>query len=397
MPRRPLSSKTPHRPTRGRSFQAGLTVAALASGVVALGTLVGAHMARQDHRPQVALALLDLSPPVAEDAAPRVAIPLAAEDPAVTPEPHAVPALPAWEDEAAFARLYEEPVPLDNVNSTGLSADAAAPPAAIEHAVERLAAIKPAPVSRPPWQRHAVPVSVPSGQPMVAIVIDDLGLNRPAARRAIALPGPLTLSFMSYAGNLPALTRRAKTNGHELMLHVPMEPSGSHVDPGPHALRLGQPADELRESLRWALGRFDGFVGINNHMGSRFTASSEAVALVMREVRARGLLFLDSLTSPKSVGWAVADRAGVPYARRDIFIDHDWRDARAIRQRLAELERLARRRGYAVGIGHPHATTLHVLTQWLPEARRRGIALVPISAIVRHRIRVANEGAGAAG
>lgn len=372
--------------------------AMLSLGVMALGILIGAQVARQDERPQVVLALLDTPPPIGGGV--RVmAVRLPADEPAASkvPDAAAPPVLPAWQDEAAFARLYEEPVPLHSINSASLSVDRNAPLETIAPAVRRFATVKPLPATQLAWQRYALPASAPDGRPMVAIVIDDLGLNRPAARRAIALPGPLTLSFMSYANDLQGLTRRAKANGHELMLHVPMEPSGDAFDPGPQALRLGLPPDELRRRLRWALDRFDGFVGINNHMGSRFTASSEAVAVVMREVQARGLLFLDSLTTPKSVGWAVADRVGVPYARRDIFIDHDWQDTQAIRQRLAELEQLARRRGYAVGIGHPHATTLDVLSRWLPEARRRGIALVPISAIVRHRIDAVHEVASTAG
>ena len=106
----------------------------------------------------------------------------------------------------------------------------------------------------------------------------------------------------------------------------------------------------------------------------------------MRELRARDLLFLDSVTASTSVGAVSARRAGVPYAERDVFLDNEWNDRAAIARQFDRLETMARRTGSAVGIGHPHSATLDVLARWLPEARARGFAIVPISAIVRHRM-----------
>lgn len=247
------------------------------------------------------------------------------------------------------------------------------------------------------WQRHAVSVEGVAGRPMIAVVIDDLGLNRPAAWRAIALPAPLTLAFMTYAEGLPAMTARARAAGHELLVHVPMQPRSPTLDPGPNVLSTKAGEQEATRRLAWGLGRFAGFVGINNHMGSRFTSSAQGMAMVMRELKARGLLFLDSVTSGSSVGPALARRVGVPYARRDVFLDNDPDDRAAIRRQLDALERLALRRGYAVAIGHPHRATLDVLAEWIPEARRRGFALVPISAVVRHRVELAHQMRGSAG
>ncbi len=221
---------------------------------------------------------------------------------------------------------------------------------------------------------------------MIAVVLDDLGLNRAGTNRAIALPAPLTLAFMTYAEGLPRLAARARRAGHELMLHVPMAPRDSTFDPGPNVLRTELAPAELARRLDWGLGRFEGFVGVNNHMGSRFTASPEAMASVMAALRARGLLFLDSVTSSASVGAAMAARAGVPYATRDVFLDNEWRDRAAIARQFARLEAVARRNGSAIGIGHPHPVTLDVLARWLPAARARGFAIVPVSAIVRHRM-----------
>jgi uncharacterized protein len=254
------------------------------------------------------------------------------------------------------------------------------------------------PVRRPPlWQRYAVPVSVQAGQPMIAIVLDDVGLSRSMARRAIDLPGPLTLSFMTYAKGLRRFTADARAAGHELLLHVPMEPKDAAYDAGPKVLRNELSEGEIARRLEWGLGRFEGYVGINNHMGSKFTAASRGMSQVMGELRARDLLFLDSVTSADSVAWQIAAASGVPAARRDVFFDHDWRNAETIKDQLATLERIARRRGYAVGIGHPHRLTLEILSKWLPEARRRGIALVPISAIVVRQTELAQGAAASAG
>ncbi|NIA67318.1 divergent polysaccharide deacetylase family protein [Pelagibius litoralis] len=245
-----------------------------------------------------------------------------------------------------------------------------------------------------PWQSHAVAVAPSDGRPMIAIVLDDVGVHRRNAQNAIALPGPLTLSFMTYAEDLATMTKAAQRAGHELMMHVPMQPLSPTIDPGPNVLIDGLPAAELTQRLVWGLDRFEGYVGINNHMGSRFTASPEGMALVMGELKARGLLFLDSLTAQNSVAGSLAQRAGVPFAERDIFLDNEPDDRASIDRQLALLEQVARERGYAVGIGHPHRGTVAALTDWIPEMQARGFALVPISAVVRHRVNLADTGRG---
>ena len=156
------------------------------------------------------------------------------------------------------------------------------------------------------------------------------------------------------------------------------------------AADLGQ--DELRRRLLWGLGRFEGYVGINNHMGSKFTGSLLGMVQVMAELRSRGLLFLDSMTSGGSLGTGLARRMGVAHAARDVFLDNEPDSPEAIRWQLARLETIARRRGAAVAIGHPHDTTLEALAAWLPEVEERGFALVPISAIVRRSVALAAAG-----
>ena len=239
----------------------------------------------------------------------------------------------------------------------------------------------PPPVS-PAWQRFAVPSPEIQGRPLIAIIIDDMGVERANADRVVALPGPLTLSFMTYAEDVAKQAGQARRHGHELMVHVPMEPLDGELDPGPQALLDRLPADELLRRLRWDLSRFDGYVGINNHMGSRFTQSRDGMRLVLQEVKARGLLFIDSRTIADSVGGKLAAELGVPHADRDVFLDNE-QEAAAVEQQLARTEEVARRRGYAIAIGHPHDATIAALARWLPTLERRGFVLVPVSAIVR--------------
>jgi polysaccharide deacetylase 2 family uncharacterized protein YibQ len=249
--------------------------------------------------------------------------------------------------------------------------------------LESLSPVGVVPQNPPAWRRHAVPVAKPFEGPVIALVIDDLGLNRPNTRRTIELPGPLTLALMTYAETLQEFADKARSNGHELLVHFPMAPRDPRYDPGPNALRAELGKEELARRLAWGLSRFEGFVGVNNHMGSGFTSSIPGMAQVMVELKARGLLYLDSLTIPGAVGAPLADRLGVPFAVRDVFIDNDHQDRAAIRRQLQQLERVALRRGAAIGIGHPHNATLEELAVWLPEVEKRGFTLVPVSALMR--------------
>jgi polysaccharide deacetylase 2 family uncharacterized protein YibQ len=232
----------------------------------------------------------------------------------------------------------------------------------------------------PTWLRNAVAAPLPDGRPMIAMVIDDLGLRRANTAALIALPGPLTLAFLPYADALEPQTRAARAAGHELLVHVPMEATG-HEWPGPNALLSALSPTEMLSRLRAQLRSFPDFVGVNNHMGSLLTADHAEMALVMAELRARELLFLDSRTTAKSVATTEAQRLGVPHAERDVFLDNEL-GLDYVRRQLVQTEQLARRQGYAVAIGHPHDVTIEALRGWLPSLEERGFALVPISAVV---------------
>lgn len=231
------------------------------------------------------------------------------------------------------------------------------------------------------WRRFAARSVPPDGGPRIAIVIDDLGIDQERSFRAVELPAPLTLAIIPYGLNLPELARAGRERGHEILVHMPMAPLGLGIDPGPNALHRELGAQEIARRIQWNLSQFDGYVGVNNHMGSRFTADRESMALVIAEIRRRGLLYLDSVTTPETQGFRLAAQAGVFHAVRDVFLDN-IQDAAAIRQQLDRAERIAREQGHAIVIGHPHDETLSVLTDWISQARTRGFQLVPLSALV---------------
>ncbi|MCW5736869.1 MAG: divergent polysaccharide deacetylase family protein [Enhydrobacter sp.] len=233
------------------------------------------------------------------------------------------------------------------------------------------------------WRRNAVPFGDLNGKPLIAIVIDDVGLDRPRSKLAWELPGPLTMSFLPYARDVRDQAKAARARGHELMLHMPMEPSG-RADPGPNALLVSLTDAELKRRATMALDSFDGYVGVNNHMGSRFTTFKPGMENVLRQFKARGLLFLDSRTSPQSVGDQLAQELGVPSVARHVFLDDD-ESLDAIRRRLAETEVVARRQGFAVAIGHPHEATIQALVEWLPTVAAKGFVLAPTTAALRKR------------
>ncbi len=235
------------------------------------------------------------------------------------------------------------------------------------------------------WRQLAVPAPLDAKPPYIAIVIDDMGLDRRNSARAVNIPGPLTLSYMSYANELSEQSASARAKGHEVMLHLPMEPlDAKRNDPGPNALYVGMEEGELRRRVNWALDRFDDYAGVNNHMGSRFTADPRGMAIVLEELQRRGRFWLDSHTGPNSAGLPLAHKRSLAATGRDLFLD-DERQSGGVAAQLAALERIARANGDAIGIGHPHGATLDALERWVKDAKARGFSLVPVTTVLRNR------------
>jgi len=353
------------RGARGRWIVLALTAAALLLGGLGIGLFIGTQLRAIPPPPRVAHAPAPVLPPAAE--------PVRASEPEPPTPPH--PSAPPEHNPEAVEEMPAAAPP---------PAPGKKPEAPGRQQLATMSFPKPPPAfdGTPPWIVNAVAAYPTLGRPMIALVIDDMGLDRRRSARAVDLPGPVTLSFLPYAEDLPAQTALARSRGHELLVHVPMEPLASANNPGPDALTVGLASDEITARLRRDLARFDGFVGINNHMGSKFTGYGPGMAAVMGELRARGLLWLDSRTTAGSIGVTVARAYDVPHAERDIFLDNNPA-LPAVQRQLADLEAVARRRGAAVAIGHPKDNTLDALAAWLPSVAERGFVLVPLTQIVR--------------
>ena len=225
--------------------------------------------------------------------------------------------------------------------------------------------------------------SPPETYAKLAIVIDDLGYDGRLASRFLEIKYPLSFSVLPHGTFSASIARRVHEAGQELLLHLPMEPKGyPEVKPGEGALLLSMTDEEFSQTLRNDLDSFPYIIGVNNHMGSRLSENEDKMRLVMQELKNRSLFFLDSRTSTETKAYSVARQLKVPAAERDVFLDN-IQNPKAIRSQMNRLIQLARLRGAAVGIAHPHETTLAVLKEEVPSLPGKGVKLVPISMIVR--------------
>ena len=239
--------------------------------------------------------------------------------------------------------------------------------------------------SRAGWTAHALPFENTEIKPLVSIVLDDMGLNRLHSDWAVSLKAPLTLSYLPYAKDLANQTQSARAQGHELLIHLPMEPLGA-ADPGPGALMVNMDQIEIKKLLARALYAFPGAIGVNNHMGSLFTADYRAMSIVLMQIKSSGQLFLDSLTTSNSLVGQLGDKLNVPVVSRDVFLDDIDKEDEIVR-RLREVERVALDKGTAIAIGHPRLTTLRVLEEWLANLAEKKIRLAPLSAVAKKRLK----------
>ena len=218
---------------------------------------------------------------------------------------------------------------------------------------------------------------------LVAIVIDDLGQDLKAAREVLSLPARVTFSVMPGLPNSRKVAELAKQGNHEVLLHLPMEYRSRNGKPAPGMLRSDMTPMDFLNTLTENLNSVPGAVGVNNHEGSALTENTEAMKFLMAELKARELFFLDSLTSSKSVAYATAKEFGLKAGKRDVFLDNDSDNAESIRKQLDELSHIAKQRGRAVGIGHPHPATVKELRTWIATTAEQGIEIVPLSRLMQ--------------
>lgn len=218
--------------------------------------------------------------------------------------------------------------------------------------------------------------------PQIAIIIGGLGVSASSTADALSkLPGAVTFAFTPYASDLDMLVSRARDKGHEVLLQVPMEPYDyPDNDPGPQTLLSSLSADQNVDRLHWLFSRMQGYVGITNYMGARFTASDNALGPVLREVSRRGLIYVDDASSPRSVAGQISGANKLPFVKSDVAIDA-VPSAAEIDNALRRLESTARERGVAVGYSSALPASIDRIAKWAKAAQARGITLVPVSTI----------------
>lgn len=226
-----------------------------------------------------------------------------------------------------------------------------------------------------------------SDRPKIAIVLGGMGLNTRLTQKAIKeLSGDVTFAFAPYGENLQEQVNRARAQGHEIMLQLPMEPSGYPANnPGPNTLLAEAPEADNIKALRWHMSRFAGYSGITNYLGGRFLSEPASLRPVLAEMKTRGLVFLEDAAAPTSSLDAVGKATGLRSRRTDMVIDAVG-DAASIEAALAQLEKIAEANGFAVGTGSGLEITIDTVAEWAEELERKGIVLVPVSVAFRGRM-----------
>jgi len=359
--KRPARGGGRRRPRRAKSPVSPLIKALGAVAMVAVLFVVAILVVRFMATPGSRTLSTDRKPPAQRPPVAASAPRLSAKEPetkASIPQTAALSAGP----ETTPAPKPQPPAP---AQPTGPVADAADPNSL-------RAALPPLPPELPPVKKL----------PRVAIIIDDMGYDRALAEKFLSLNAALTLAILPHSPHQQVIARIAHAQGAEVMLHLPMEPTEyPEINPGPGALLTSMSPDELLRVLDENLQAVPHVKGVNNHMGSKMTTHSEQIYQVFSVLKRRGLYFVDSRTTDASICQPSARLLQLPFTQRDVFLDH-VQDPAFIRKQVRELVRVARQKGEALGIGHPHATTYNTLRDVLPELRQQ-VELVPASRLVR--------------
>ncbi|HEX9023967.1 MAG TPA: divergent polysaccharide deacetylase family protein [Geobacteraceae bacterium] len=236
-------------------------------------------------------------------------------------------------------------------------------------------------VQPPPPPKH--PRRKVVGPGSVAIIVDDMGSSLQEVNELMDIKLPLTFSVIPGLAKGVAVAQAAHSRGYGVMIHIPMEPQGyPQQRMEQNGLLLSQSDAEIRKRLNEFTLAVPYAKGANNHMGSRFTEDRGKMGTVLGFLKGRGLFFIDSKTAADSVGYSLAREMGLETASRNVFLDNVQETA-YIRRQLEQLADIARRKGTAIGICHPHKTTIATLTAMMPELKGAGITFVYVKDLVR--------------
>ncbi len=232
------------------------------------------------------------------------------------------------------------------------------------------------------FARPVQPLPGKPDAPRVALIVGGLGVSASATADVIAkMPEAVTLGFVPYGADVAALATRARTSGHELLLQVPMEPFDyPDNDPGPQTLLTTLTQQQNIDRLYTVMGKIQGYVGMTNTMGARFTASEESFSPILRETAKRGLIFVDDGTNPRSTAGPIAGANNLPFVHADVVIDA-VPTPKEIDRALDRLEMAARERSFAVGVASALPVSIEHIAAWAKAAESRGLLLVPVSAV----------------
>ncbi|MFQ5953297.1 MAG: divergent polysaccharide deacetylase family protein, partial [Candidatus Omnitrophota bacterium] len=231
----------------------------------------------------------------------------------------------------------------------------------------------------PDWLKEDTEVE--KSFPAIALVLDDFGYTKRNLKLLKAIREPVTIAILPNAPYSGAVSSFAEENGIETILHLPMEPEGDSARLEKETIMVGMDDDGIDEIIARALKVVPSASGVSNHQGSKATRDEKTMKRVLGELKEKDLFFLDSMTTSESVCGTIAEKKGILYAKRDLFLDRRS-DKDYIKGQLEKAERIARKNGRVVVIGHDRAKTLRVLREVIPEMRERGIKFVKLSEII---------------
>lgn len=219
--------------------------------------------------------------------------------------------------------------------------------------------------------------------PKIAVLVGGLGLSQSSTAETITkLPPSITLAFAPYGSQLQAQVNKAREIGHEVLLQVPMEPFDyPSNDPGPQTLLSTLSREQNLDRLYWSYGRFSGYTGVTNYLGAKFTANGAVFRPMLQDMRDRGLVYVDDGSSPRSVSEQLAQDLKLGYAKARLTLDV-VPSPEKIDEALNMLEQEARAKGAAIGVASALPVTIERMARWAKDLEQRGIALVPVSALV---------------
>lgn len=217
--------------------------------------------------------------------------------------------------------------------------------------------------------------------PKVAIIIDDLGYQEEIAERILNLNFPVAISVLPFLSDSQLVAQMAKEKGMTVLLHLPMEPHNSNVNPGKGAIFSNMNEEEIRNKMLTNLLEFPEADGINNHMGSKVTENKEIMRIVLDEIKERDIFFIDSMTSPDSVGYQLSKEMGIKTAFRSVFLDNE-QNIDYIRNQISLLKEFAIRNGSAIAIGHPYCNTIDVLNELDIILEAEGVEIVKLEELL---------------